>query len=125
MTEVTLKLSKPNMVYNPEKAEKIVLPAEKGMLTVLSGRAPTSLLLRRGVIRLLDNANHPLKHYFVKNGVADIAQDVCSVSAELIDAYSDLSVEFATQKKEQAQTQEDKDYYQMMIDEITLLNEVK
>lgn len=37
MTDVTLKLSKPYMVYNPEKADKIVLPAEKGPLTVISG----------------------------------------------------------------------------------------
>ena len=72
MTDVTLKLSKPYMVYNPEKADKIVLPAEKGPLTVISGRAPTSLMLRRGVIRLLDKDNQPLKHYFIKSGVATV-----------------------------------------------------
>ncbi|MDO5386925.1 MAG: hypothetical protein Q4F75_06595 [Pseudomonadota bacterium] len=125
MTDVTLKLSKPYMVYNPEKADKIVLPAEKGPLTVISGRAPTSLMLRRGVIRLLDKDNQPLKHYFVKSGVADVAGDVCAVSAEIIDAYTDMSKELAAEKRDAAKTQEDKDYYQMIFDEISLTGKAK
>ena len=108
------------MVYNPEKADKIVLPAEKGPLTVISGRAPTSLMLRRGVIRLLDKDNQPLKHYFIKSGVADVAEDICAVSAEVIDAYTDMSKELAAEKRDAAKTQEDKDYYQMIFDEISL-----
>ena len=99
MTDVTLKLSKPYMVYNPEKADKIVLPAEKGPLTVISGRAPTSLMLRRGVIRLLDKDNQPLKHYFIKSGAAE--------------------------KRDAAKTQEDKDYYQMIFDEISLTGKAR
>lgn len=113
------------MVYNPEKADKIVLPAEKGPLTVISGRAPTSLMLRRGVIRLLDKDNQPLKHYFIKSGVADVAEDICAVSAEVIDAYTDMSKELAAEKRDAAKTREDKDYYQMIFDEISLTGKAR
>ncbi len=125
MTDVTLKLSKPYMAYPPETADKIVLPAAKGMLTVISGRAPLSLILDKGAICLLDRENRLLKRYFVKNASVDAAADVCSVAAEFLMAENEVSRELVLQKAEEAKSEDERDFYQMIFDEISLTGEAK
>ena len=80
MSGVTLKLMQPAKALADEQAAKIVLPAMKGDLTVLPSRAPLSLLLRNGQIRLLDADNRVIGRYFVQGGVVNAAADVCQVS---------------------------------------------
>lgn len=125
MTDITLNLSRPYMNYNPVMADKIVLPAEKGNLTILADRAPTSLLLKSGVIKLLDHDNKLIHHYFISAGVADVAKDICNVSAEIIDSYEDISIESAKLNRDNAKTESQRDYYQMIVDELEIFGRVE
>lgn len=82
MTDVQLKIVLPYKVLPVEKAAKIVVPAEKGMLTVLKDRAPTTLLLTNGVVEILNEHNEVTKRYFVQGGVANIAADECVIMTQ-------------------------------------------
>ena len=79
---IILKIYTPEKVYTPHKADKVVLPIDKGNLTVLHGRAPRSQVLKEGVVQLLDENNNAFKKWHVGGGVAEIAQDVCQIAVE-------------------------------------------
>ena len=117
---VVLKIMRPVSQFSEVKAEKIIVPAAAGDLTVLPDRAPTYLLLRNGQVKALDADNRVVKRFFVQGGVADIAQDVCRVESEIVHAYDDMTLEEAKQCYEKAATDEIKDYYKVIIDEFTL-----
>ena len=117
---VVLKISRPVSQFSEVKADKIVIPAAAGDLTVLPDRAPTYLLLRNGQVRALDADNRIVKRFFVQGGVADVAQDVCSINSEVVHAYDEMTMDEAKQCFENAQTDDIKDYYKMIIDEFAL-----
>lgn len=125
MSGVTLKLMQPAKALADEQAAKIVLPAMKGDLTVLPSRAPLSLLLRNGQIRLLDADNRVIGRYFVQGGVVNAAADVCQVSSPRIENAEDMTPEKARELAVSAPKQEDRDYYQMVVDEFNLFGRVK
>lgn len=101
-------------------AQKIVVPGVNGDLTVLRDRAPTLILLRNGILQVLDAANNPVERYYVKGGIADIARNRCAVSSEKVVDCENMTLEKATEKRDAAIHQEDKDFYQMIINDITV-----
>ncbi len=117
---VVLKIMRPVSQFSEVKAEKIIVPAAAGDLTVLPDRAPTYLLLRNGQVKALDADNRVVKRFFVQGGVADIAQDVCSISSEVVHAYEEMTFDEAKSRFEKAQSDDIKNYYKMIIDEIVL-----
>lgn len=111
---------RPVSQFSEVKAEKIIVPAAAGDLTVLPDRAPTYLLLRNGQVKALDADSRVVKRFFVQGGVADIAQDVCSISSEVVHAYEEMTLDEAKSRFERAQSDDIKNYYKMIIDEIVL-----
>lgn len=125
MAEVTLKISSPSRVFAEVKADKIVVPAMKGDLTVLPSRAPLSLLLRNGQVKLLSQDNRVTSRYFVQGGVMNTAADVCQIVSPRMEEYDGLDIAKVRQALENAKTQEDKDYYQTLLDELEMFGKVK
>lgn len=122
---VVLKITRPGDAFPDIKAAKVVLPAAYGNLTVLEERAPTSLLLRNGVVAALDDNNNVIKRFFVYGGMADVAQDVCNVFTEKVHAYESMTMALAQENMEKSTTPEVKDFYQLIIDELKLGQKVK
>ena len=125
MSGIMLKLIQPAKAWADERAAKIVLPAVKGDLTLLPSRAPLSLLLRNGQVRLLDAENRIVGRYFVQGGVVNAAADVCQVSSPRIENAEDMTLEKAQTWAKDASRQEDRDYYQMVVDELNLFGRAK
>ena len=125
MAEVTLKISSPSRVFAEVKADKIVVPAMKGDLTVLPSRAPLSLLLRNGQVKLLNQDNRVTSRYFVQGGVMNAATDVCQIVSPRVEEYDGLDIAKVRQALENAKTQEDRDYYQALLDELEMFGKVK
>lgn len=82
---IILKIYTPEKAYTPHKADKVVLPIDKGNLTVLHNRAPRSQVLKKGVVQLLDENNNAFKKWRISGGLAEIAQDVCQIAVEDIE----------------------------------------
>lgn len=113
--DITFRISRPYKVYNTLRVKKVVLPALNGDITILPDRAPTLLLLGNGLVQILDDKNNPVERYFIKGGVADIARNRCAVSTEKVVDYDKHDVINALRKRDEAIHQEDKDFYDMII----------
>lgn len=82
---IVLKIYTPEKVYAPYKADKIVLPIEKGNLTIIHGRAPRSQVLVAGKVMLLDENNNVFKKWQIGGGLLEVAEDVCQIAAEAVE----------------------------------------
>lgn len=79
---ISLAICTPEQLIAEEKSDKVILPIDVGNLTVIDGRAPSSLMLSGGVIATLNAENKMLKRWFISGGFADIAENKCKVAAE-------------------------------------------
>lgn len=113
---IIFRISRPYKVYRTAKVDKVVVPGVNGDLTVLRDRAPSLVLLRNGLLQVLDTANKPIERYFIKGGIADIAHNRCAVSTEKVVSYENIDIAKATEKRDAAVHDDDKAYYQMIID---------
>ena len=120
--EIIFRLSRPYKISMTAAVAKVVLPAANGDITILPDRAPTLILLTNGLLQVLDKDNKPQERYFIKGGVADVARNRCAVSAEKVVAFDNIDIARATEKRDEAAHQDDKDFYQMIIDRLALLN---
>lgn len=120
--EILFRISRPYKVYSTQKVAAVVIPAVKGDVTILPERAPTMFLLRNGIVQILDNHLKPLEKYFVKGGLADVARNRCAISAEKVFSVDTIDIAKAERKRDDAMHNEDKAFYQMVIDELKLIN---
>ena len=76
---IQLKIILPHKVLPTTEIAQVVIPAYHGMLTVIKDRAPTTVLLKNGILDILDTSNASVKKYFIQGGVANIAANECVV----------------------------------------------
>ena len=99
---INLKICLPDKAFDEENNAKVVLPIINGTLTVIDDRAPTMLLLKSGVVQLLDKNNKPVKRWFINGGVADIANNACTVATEEAVELSGISLNDAEEKAKES-----------------------
>ncbi len=115
MKEILFRISRPYKVFNTKKVAALQLPAQEGDITILPDRAPTLILLRNGILKILDNQLKEVESYFVKGGIADVARDRCAVSSEKVFCVEGTSLERAKEKRDSALHEEDKIFYDYVI----------
>lgn len=76
---IQLKIILPHKVLPTKEVAQVVIPAYHGMLTVIQDRAPTTVLLKNGILDILDAGNTSVKKYFIQSGVANIAANECVI----------------------------------------------
>lgn len=69
----------------------MVVPGADGDLTVLPERAPTAMVLTNGYVRVLDEHDGITDKYFIRGGIANIADDICAISTEGVVSEGDIS----------------------------------
>lgn len=106
-------------IYTPDKKAihkiiyGVVLPYGKTNLTIINNRAPTSLLLHQGLLKILDENKKIIETYFIDGGVVDVANNICKISTFRIINISDINKEKALELREQEM--HNKDFYQMIV----------
>lgn len=98
---INLKICLPDKVLPQESDDKVVLPIINGTLTVINDRAPTVLLLKPGVVQLLDNNNRIVRRWFINGGVADIANNFCTIATDVAIDLNTLSLSEAEEKAQE------------------------
>ena len=93
MKNIQLKIVLPHKVLPSEEVGQIVIPAEKGMMTIIPDRAPTTVLLKNGIVDVLNAQGVSQKKYFIQSGVANIAADKCMIITEKALNLSELKTE--------------------------------
>jgi len=120
--QIIFRLSRPFKVSRTVAVDRVQLPAVNGDITILPNRAPILLLLRNGLLQILDKDGKPLERYFVKGGVADVARNRCAVSSEKVVSFDNIDIVKAAEKRDSAILQEDKDFYQSIVDTLKIMN---
>ena len=120
--QIIFRLSRPFKVSRTAAVDRVQLPAVNGDITILPNRAPILLLLRNGLLQILDKDGKPTERYFVKGGVADVARNRCAVSSEKVVSFDKIDVIKAAEKRDSAILQEDKDFYQSIVDTLQVMN---
>ena len=115
MKEILFRISRPYKVFSTKKVMAVQLPGIKGDITILPDRAPTLILLRNGIVNILDNQLKVIESYFVKGGIADIARNRCAVSSEKVFCIDGISKERAKEKMDSAIHEEDKQFYEYVL----------
>lgn len=90
--KIRLVLARPDKTVADENVFGVVLPAYNDNLTIIADRAPGIVELKPGVVQLLEEEDRPGKKYFISGGVADVAGDVCTVSAEKAFAAAEITL---------------------------------
>ena len=85
---ISLKIFSPDQMPFDATAARVVLPIEKGMLTIIERRAPRSEMLSEGEILLLDEQNKIFQKIKISGGLAEIAKDVCKVATEAFEVLA-------------------------------------
>ncbi len=116
--KVQLILAKPDGIVKTGEFFGIVLPTIADNLTIIVGRAPSIVQLQPGIIRLIDEQGQTKEKYYISGGVAEVAGDVCVISAEDVIPRSNISLETA-QDYLQNSSISDIAFYQMIVDDLT------
>lgn len=114
--EIKLTLVIPSKVYLEEKVASVIIPAVRAEVNILPDRAPSVFVLDFGVVQILDRHGSLKKRYFIQSGVAEIADNTCRVMTQGIVPYEDMTPHLAKQKVEAAENEQDKLFYQMILD---------
>lgn len=98
---IALTILLPDKIYTTEKADKVILPYDKGNLTVINQRAPTVMLLNNGLIQCLNEKNEITKMWYINSGMADIANNICRIATErIIDLQKETKEQILQKAKE-------------------------
>lgn len=114
--EVKLTLVIPSKVYLEEKVASVIIPAVRADVNILPDRAPSVFVLDFGVVQVLDKNGSVKKRYFIQSGMADISGNACRIMTQGIVPYDDMTPHLAKQKVEAAENEQDRLFYQMILD---------
>lgn len=117
--KVKLILARPERIAKEGYYAGVIIPAFADYLTVIPGRAPSMIWLQPGMVQLLNDNMEVVEKYFIGNGAAEIAGDVCTISAEKVIAKADINLSEACERLEAATEEADKAFYQVIYDELT------
>lgn len=90
--DIQLKIVLPYKVLPTLDVAQVVLPADKGMMTIIRDRAPTTVLLTNGILEVLNEQNVAVAKYFIQGGVANIADNKCEVMTERALTFDEVSI---------------------------------
>ena len=111
-------LARPDKTIKSGMYAGIVLPGCPDNLTVIAGRAPSIVRLEPGIVQLLNEAGKAEEKFFVGNGVVQIVDNVCAISAEKALARKDVTQEEAADRQENAASEEEAAFYRMIADDL-------
>ncbi len=117
--KVKLVLARPDKTVKSGMYSGIVLPGCPDNLTVIAGRAPSMVWLEPGLIQLLSETGKDEEQYFIGHAVAQIVDNVCTVSAEKAMAAKDIKLAEAESLLQNAAGENDAAFYRMVIDKLT------
>lgn len=116
--KIKLVLAGPDRVVEKGEYWGVVLPTAQNNLTVIAGRAPSLICLKAGVVKLMNSADDMAKKLYIAEGVAEIADDVCTVSSEYVLTAPEANIETVKSKLDSATRLREKVFYQEVYDDL-------
>ncbi|MBE6443083.1 MAG: F0F1 ATP synthase subunit epsilon [Alphaproteobacteria bacterium] len=114
--EVNLSIILPSRIYLQEKVSSVIIPAVRADIDILPDRAPSVFALDFGLLQILNEKGGVKDSYFVHSGMAQVADNECKVMVQGIAPASEMPPHIVKKKLEEAQTEQMKLFYQMILD---------
>ena len=90
---IQLKIVLPHKVLPAKFVTRVVIPAVHGMMTIIPERAPITVLLKNGILDILDENDKSVKRYFIQGGVANVAANECVIMTQKALDMEEVNVE--------------------------------
>ena len=117
--KVKLVLAQPDKVVKTGDFWGVVLPTPQDNLTIVADRAPSLILMSAGVLKLLDDEEKIVGKFFVSGGVAEVNDNVCTVSADRVLPKGSITLDEATRFLSASANRRDRAFYQAVCDELS------
>ncbi len=95
--KVAFELASPEALVVSKEVDSVVFPGRAGDIGVLPGHAPVISALRPGTICVFEGGNVS-ERLFVAGGFAEVTAERCTVLAEDVASFDDLTVESTEQE---------------------------
>ena len=119
--EITLTVANPMEIVLDTATPRVMLPSVSGYITILPQRAPMILQLQNGLMQLLDERGKPTARYFVRRGVANIAENKCMVSTEELIEFSKITLAEAEEAAENKPWPMQREFYAKVAEILKLM----
>lgn len=116
--KVKLVLARPDKTIKSGMYAGIVLPGCPDNLTVIAGRAPSIVRLEPGVVQLLNEAGKAEEKFFVGNGVVQIVDNVCAISAEKAILTQGIMLQDAVNLLENSPSESERRFYGVVVEHL-------
>lgn len=116
--KVKLVLARPDKTIKSGMYAGIVLPGCPDNLTVIAGRAPSIVRLEPGIVQLLNEAGKAEEKFFVGNGVVQIVDNVCVISAEKAILTQGIMLQDAVNLLENSPSESERRFYGVVVEHL-------
>jgi len=113
--DVELTIVLPAKTYLQERVGSVIIPAVRADIDILPDRAPSVFALDFGLLQLLNENGSVKNKYFIQSGMAEVVDNKCKIMTQGI-IPADISVFDAKKKLDEAEHEQMKIFYQMIID---------
>jgi len=87
-------------VLDTDGIESVTIPTKQGVITVFPGHEPLISALNPGVLTVRRGGQD--ESYAIGGGVVEIADDLLTISADMIEAGESIDLDLVRQKKQEA-----------------------
>ena len=95
-----------------------MLPGYPDNLTVIADRAPSIVRIEPGVVQLLSEAGNAEEKFFVGNGVAQIVDNVCTISVEKAILTQGIMLQDAVNLLENSPSESERRFYGVVVEHL-------
>ena len=108
MAKFRLVILTPEKELFNDEIERVLVPTERGSLTVLYRNYPVLSLLQTGIITVKQGKNKKTIHYAISHGVLNSERDVVYILGGAIESSNQIDVARALAAKERAEARLEK-----------------
>ncbi|MBQ9732209.1 MAG: F0F1 ATP synthase subunit epsilon [Alphaproteobacteria bacterium] len=116
--DIKLTIELPTGVVVERQVPAVVLPAVRAPIEILPDRAPSVFVLDYGAVEITGKKGEVQDKYYIYSGAAQVAENQCRIMTQNMVAAADINVNKAKELMDNAQNENQRLFYEMIIDHI-------
>lgn len=116
--DIKLTIELPTGVVVERQVPAVVLPAVRAPIEILPDRAPSVFVLDYGAVEITGKKGEVQDKYYIYSGAAQVVENQCRIMTQNMVAAADINVNKAKELMDNAQNENQRLFYEMIIDHI-------
>ncbi|MBE6445689.1 MAG: F0F1 ATP synthase subunit epsilon [Alphaproteobacteria bacterium] len=117
-SDIKLTIELPTGVFVEKQVPAVILPAVRAPIEILPDRAPSVFVLDYGAVEITGKNATGKDKYYIYSGAAEVANNHCKIMTQDVIAAQDINVGKAKELMDTAQDENQRLFYEMIIDHI-------